>query len=423
MFLTSNIANAYLVHILGHETYGDYSITIALIFSLTPLMSIGTLKSITKFIPILLKKDPNQANVFLKWNIGVLIKSCVIVIFLLTLLYLISKTGDTPQCTIENCKKYYHLFYDVFYIIPVSVVAIWLNRLLNATNHPALARVFNTPSLVYLTALITFIFTLINNSLHHTDLILIIFIAFFILTLIQSLIVFITLSDSPISYRKILKSKVQKKQKTEFFNSSVGMMINSIGYIALNLECLLLLEWLGPNESSLGYYVVVTKIGAASGLVGLSIAYLLNPAYSNIKDSKRLSQLQTLLKYNALIGLLWLIITFIIFLICKSFIFKYYSIDFPKAEISIILLFVFNYLASALRKYETICFYNNLNKSLIFITITQFVISAICCLILIPKISYFGTIISLIISESISFALAHNLLRKNNIYLKVFGLI
>ncbi len=118
-------------------------------------------------------------------------------------------------------------------------------------------------------------------------------------------------------------------------------MFNSIGYIALNHECLLLLEWLEPNEYVVGYYVVITKIGAASGLIGLSMAYLLNPAYSSIKDNNRLSQLQTLLKYNALVGFLWLIITFIIFLTCKSFIFKYYSIDFPKAEISIIILFVF----------------------------------------------------------------------------------
>ena len=327
-----------------------------------------------------------------------------------------------PNCVIENCHKYRHLFFNICYIAPVALMAIWLNRLLNATKHPILARIFNTPSLVYFTALITFIFTLINNTYDHSDLIFTIFIAFFILTLIQSIIVFFALSSSPISFRKILKSKVEKNQQTEFLKSSLGMMFNSIGYIALNLECLLLLEWLEPNELAVGYYVIITKIGAASGLVGLSMAYILKPAYSSIQDSKRLSQLQTLLKCNAIVGLLWLVITLIIFLSCQSFIFKYYSIDFPKAEVSIIILFVFNYLASALRKYETICLYNNLNKYLLFITITQFFISAIFCLILIPKISYLGAIISLIISESVTFLLARNLLRKNNIHIKVFGL-
>ncbi len=105
MFLTSNIANAYLVHILGHETYGDYSITIALIFSLTPLLSIGTLKSITKHIPILLKNNPNQANVFLKWNVSVIIKSCLIIIFLLTIFHLIHTMNYIQNCVMENCKK------------------------------------------------------------------------------------------------------------------------------------------------------------------------------------------------------------------------------------------------------------------------------------------------------------------------------
>lgn len=66
MYLKSNTADAYLVHTLGHDTYGDYSITISLIFSLSPLLLFGTLKSVTKHIPVLLKNNPNQANIFFK---------------------------------------------------------------------------------------------------------------------------------------------------------------------------------------------------------------------------------------------------------------------------------------------------------------------------------------------------------------------
>ena len=71
MYLTMNTANAYLVHILGHDLYGDYSISISLIFSLTPLLSLGSLKSITKLLPVFLKQDNNKANLFIKKNTSI----------------------------------------------------------------------------------------------------------------------------------------------------------------------------------------------------------------------------------------------------------------------------------------------------------------------------------------------------------------
>ena len=423
MYLTSNSANAYLVHVLGHETYGDYSISILLIFALTPLLSLGTLRSITKQLPILLKKNPDQANIYLKWNISLLIKSFLIILCVLAIFFLIDSTDHSPRCIIETCIEDRHLFFDVLFIAPVTLLAIWLNRLLNATQHPISAKIFNTPSLVYFTASITFIFTLINNTFDHTELIMVIFIAFFLLTLIQSIIVFFTLCDSPISYRAIMKARLEKNQRSDFLKNSLGMMLNSIGYIVLSLECLLLLEWIEPNEANIGYYVIVTKIGALSGLVGLSMSYLFNPMYSGIKDSNKLAELETLFKYNALLGLLWFMISTTLFFTLKPLIFRYYSINFPYAEISIISLFLFNYLASGLRKYETICLYNNLNRPLLFITIAQIIISATACLILIPRFSYVGAIMSIIISETISFILSWALLRERQIYVKVFGVI
>lgn len=421
MYLTTNTANAYLVHILGHDLYGDYSISISLIFSLTPLLSLGSLKSITKLLPVFLKQDNNKANLFIKWSIGLLIKSCLLITILISLLYITKHTLHSSLCRLNDCEKYSHLFFDILFVAPLSLTAIWLNRFLNANQHVDAAKIFNTPSLVYFSAFILFIFTLINDTIGNTDLIAVIFIGFFMLSFCQMAVILFTTNHPGFSLQSITKAKIQKKDRDFFLQNSLGMMMNSMLYIALGIESLLLLEWLAPTEAAVGYYVIIVKVGALSGLVGLSLSYLLNPCYSNLKDRSRLLQLQKLLTANALIGLIWLVISLISFLSLKPWIFKYYSIDFPHATPVIIGLLIFNYLASALRKYETISLYNDLNKPLMVITIMQFIITAFFCILLIPSFSYVGAIMSQIISEVFCFLATMRLVKRKKIHIKVFG--
>ena len=153
------------------------------------------------------------------------------------------------------------------------------------------------------------------------------------------------------------------------------------------------------------------------------MAYLLNPSYTNITDPERKSRLQSLLTLNAAVGFVWLLVSIIAFLILKATIYRYYSVNFQGAEFSIILLFVFNYLASGLRRYETICLYNSLNKSLYFISLSQIIITATLFLILIPRYSYIGAILSNIISETFCFIATGLLLRSRGIKVKVFGVV
>jgi len=62
-----NIANAYLVNTLGQIAYGDFSLSISLVFSLTPLFVVGITVLMTKYLPIYLAdKATSKANVFLK---------------------------------------------------------------------------------------------------------------------------------------------------------------------------------------------------------------------------------------------------------------------------------------------------------------------------------------------------------------------
>ena len=51
-YIVVNLANAYLLSVLGQVSYGDFSLTISLIFSLTPIYTAGITMLMTKYVPI-----------------------------------------------------------------------------------------------------------------------------------------------------------------------------------------------------------------------------------------------------------------------------------------------------------------------------------------------------------------------------------
>ena len=63
-FLT-NTANAYLVNLMGHDVYGDYSISIAILFSLTPFFSLGTTFLLIKELPPINHKEKPTTTKYL----------------------------------------------------------------------------------------------------------------------------------------------------------------------------------------------------------------------------------------------------------------------------------------------------------------------------------------------------------------------
>ena len=68
-YFIMNAANAYLLKVLGYSHYGDFSIAISLIFSLTPFFALGITSLLLKFLPVYLEKQQStKKNIFMKWN-------------------------------------------------------------------------------------------------------------------------------------------------------------------------------------------------------------------------------------------------------------------------------------------------------------------------------------------------------------------
>ena len=199
-YFVMNTANAYLVHILGHASYGDFSLTIALIFSLTPFFSVGITSLLTKFLPIYMKKtSEKKTHIFLKWNTKVLKRSFIIIFIVIIAVTFLRAThlNDSVNkhipCLVESCIHYRHFFFDLFFLIPVVLLLIWNTSLLNATKNAFSAKIFGQGSITYVCALVIFILDIYLESIGHYQLLLAIFIGFFILCIAQYSSIYFTI--------------------------------------------------------------------------------------------------------------------------------------------------------------------------------------------------------------------------------------
>ena len=175
-YFIMNTANAYLVNTLGKEAYGDFSLTIQLIFSLTPFFSLGVTYLVTKYLPIYLKdKSSLRTSVFLKWNTNTLKKSfTLIVIIIITTVFLRATHLDESiykhiPCLINKCVYYRHFALDLLFIIPIALLLIWNSSLLNATGNSLSADVFGTGSITYICAFVIFVFEIFLENLAHNQ--------------------------------------------------------------------------------------------------------------------------------------------------------------------------------------------------------------------------------------------------------------
>ena len=424
-FLT-NTANAYLVNLMGQEAYGDYSISIAILFSLTPFFSLGTTFLLIKELPpLIIKKNNQQQNIFLKWSLSLIIKSAVIAIILLALSYVAQLYLQThPHCLIQGCQKYRHLGRDMLYLVPIVLFLLWNSALLNATKRSFASQFIGLGSTTYVVALMLLLAEIFINNITHLVMLIVLFAAFFVLWLLQSIFIyFFMIRTKEYSLKDIQQANVSPQYAQEQRSHGIGLMLNQIGYVCLGLTNMILLEAFAPDEATVGHYVIIMFIANFGSIMSIAMSTILSPYLSGLNDPKRASTLQRMMNIRALLCLAWTIIALILFILFKTFIFKLYLVDFPNASFAIFFLIVFFYFFGLLGFSETICLYNNMNKQLYPVTGLQVIIQGGIAYWLIPHYSFLGAIFAFTVSELVCAAICWVLMKRAKINIKVFGFL
>lgn len=424
-FLT-NTANAYLVNLMGHDVYGDYSISIAILFSLTPFFSLGTTFLLIKELPPLItKKNHQQQNIFIKWSFSLIVKSAVVAIILLAISYVLQLYLKAhPHCLIQGCQKYRHLGRDMLYLVPVVLFLMWNGSLLNATKRSFVSQFIGLGSTTYVVALMLLLSKVFIDNITHPIMLIALFAAFFVLWILQSIFIYLAMiRTKEFSLKDIRHSKVPQQQAQQLRSQGIGLMMNQIAYVCLALTNMLLLEAFAPDEATVGNYVIIMFIANFGSIMSIAMSTILNPYLSGLSDPKRVSDLQRMMNTRALLCFAWAIIALVIFMIFKALIFKLYLVNFPNATFAILFLIVFYYVFGLLGFSETICLYNNMNRQLYPVTGLQIIIQGGIAYWLIPHYAFLGAIFAFTISELVTAAICWVLMKRAKIHIKVLGFL
>ena len=424
-YVLTNTANAYLVNLMGHDAYGDYSICIAVLFSLTPFFALGTTFLLVKELPLLItNKDHQQQNILLKWSFSLILKSAVVAVILLAISYVLQYSLQThPTCFFQSCS-YRHLGRDMLFLVPVVLFLLWNNSLLNATKRSFASRFIGIGATTYLVALMLLLADVFIDNITHPVLLIVLFATFFLLWLLQSIFIYVVMIRSKeFSLADIRQATVPNEKAQQLRAHGLGLMMNQIGYVCLALTNMLLLEAFATDEATVGHYVIIMYIANFSFIASMAMSTILNPHLSGLDDPKRVSGLQRIINIRALLCFVWMLITLVLFILFKPLIFKLYLIDFPNASFAIIFLIIFYYVFGLFGFSEMICLYNNMNKQLYPITGIQIIIQGGIAYWLIPHYAFLGAIFAFAISELVTTTICWVLMKRAKIHIKVLGFL
>lgn len=423
-YFTMNAANAYLLKVLGYSYYGDFSITISLIFSLTPFFALGITSLLLKFLPVYLEKEQStKKNIFMKWNLGMLVKTMIyLAVFLIGLtLYRTSVLDGKIPCLFKNCYQYRHFVEDLHYLVPLSLLLIWNACLLNASKNTFYSQIFGTNSVVYICAFVIFIADILSISMNHTNILLAISISFLLLCIMQCLVIYRRLLiPNILNYDEIKTHHVSTNHHRFYIKRGIGLMLNSIIYVSISLISMLMIEAIDPNEAVLGQYVIIMKIGSLTMVVSSAFSMIMMPYLADLRSNERQQSLQTLINAHNLYSMLWMVLCVVLFFIFKRIIFDLYNIDFKYAQLAIIYVFVFNFIIAFISKSEMICLYNDMNKQIYWVSIIEGFILIALCHWLIPLYSYWGALFALTVSSIFPYPICQYLLSSRGIKIKIW---
>ena len=426
-FFLMNLANAYLINVLGVSIFGDFSLTLMLVFSITPFFAVGLNSLLTKYLPPFIdNKDTNSLNVFIKWNLKVLAKSIALIVLILIIIFLarVTRLNTAPCLIFRNCEVYRQTLGDLKLITPIALLLIWNSSLLAATKHVLASRILGPASITYACALIVFIMSFFMSYTDSYNIIKAIFLGFILLCILQYLaIFFLILIPKTIDIAAILRQKVSKKISSTYFKDGISLSINSIIQVIQGLAPVIIIEKLCVDDTMLGDYFIVLLISSVSPVLVAAFSGIMEPCFADIKNPNRKAKLQSLINYQILFGGLWTAFVIFDFLLFNTKLLGYYGGGFIFSTFSVCFMMIFSFFSEIIFHTERLCVFNNLNQFLHPITIAQTVLLIVLCFVLIPYYQYLGALLAIAISRCLAAVACWVIIKINGIEIKVLGII
>ena len=285
------IFNVFLAGHIEAHLYGDFSLALQVVFVVGSIALLGTNVSATRFLASYISEDQKERiHHFIAWTIQLVRVPFILCLIAGALtLALIS--------TLHFLKLYdlskHHIVVFMLWVAPTAAISILLGSFLLCSNRPILSFILvNAGPIVLMLGLLAVTTTQTDIQITEINLSFIIFFAFFILAVYETILLTRNLPGF-LGYLQLKEEQVESPLKSEWLKTSKRMIVNkTMVLIAASLD-LIIIELLVPNESAVGHYAAIITISGIIWLIPKGGLQIIKPKISTLTktpDGKSLLQ-------------------------------------------------------------------------------------------------------------------------------------
>lgn len=412
--------NTIISKYLAPDVYGDFSIAYRSVFVISLLLLAGTNSSSVKYLSSFLDaKDYNRVNLFIGWNLKLIIRTfavsvVIFVLFYITLLIL-------HIISLKNFTSYHYAVY-AFWLAPFSAFYILLASYILSFKKSNTSMFFNKMA-TYL-GLAIFLFVAIfffEISVHYFIILLFLFITFCLIIIVELIFIKRILAKENIKVDLKTGNSSNKGESKTWLTDSINYTSVQVVFNLIFIIDLLIIEWIQPSEHSTGYYAAMLVIGNILWEAPRAITLFLAPRITPLIKNKDYKELQGLINKISLISIPTLLILLLLIIMFSNYLLSLFGKMYTSVQIPLIVLcFGYAFGAISLANARILMFLDS--RKILYINISELIILIITGFILTYYFGLLGMSFSVLISSLIKSGLMFYNVKKR-LPIKPFGFI
>ena len=338
--------NVFAAEHLSPELYGDFSIALRGVFIISLLLLMGTNIASVKYISLYFTdKNPENATRFIKWNLKLVTKTFLIAFIVFTAIFLLLLFMHHLNFT--NLGEH-HYFVYALWLAPFSALLLLLSSVILSNRQNSLSLFFNKIAIYILLILFmaaTVFFLDITIGFFH--LMLFLFLGFLLIIIVELFLVNKILIKHEVNITQKLINLKLKVHKKEWMSDSLSL---TSGQIIFNLVCffdLLVIEWVHPNEHSVGHYAAMQTIVNILWVVPSSVTSYFVPLITPLLEKKKYKELQSHIDSANYVSLFVSVVMLSLIIVFSEYILSLFGPSYIYAEIPLIVLSVVYFIGAA----------------------------------------------------------------------------
>jgi len=392
-YLIRMVVDVLLARWLGVDIYGDYALTMRILWFTAVLVMLGMHEAVIKYIPkyISEKKWGNVRGLLLQ-SFKILLGMGLLAVVLGTLcagVLLILVKADYIK------HEFIHPIFFVLWLVPLFAFAIFFGNVLRSLNRLAAALI--PLEIVLYSLLVVGVFVLLLGIVKLTVLHVVFIFGFSLVS-----VIFIQLVSLYFSLPKQVMRVPAVFFSRRWLRVSRHFMFVGLGYESIKLVDIWFLEILAKKENSVGMFAAATLILGVYYVVSRSLQAIFAPMIAPLILNKDHKALQSLMNVGNMILLATAFIFVAAIVIFGKNILSLFGQEFLIGYWPLVIVASSAFFTAMSNMSWTILMYSGHQKLITRITLIMFVVVCVVDVILIPHIGIYGAALSVLLSQMVS---------------------